>query len=107
MQLLEDYSTARSDNDTYLSIAALPAGRIAAGHFAGIDVLDLAMAGCEAAPAGTARRPTCAAETILSRAHAVDWCALCLAGISSAQLPNSVLSKRAVNHSERHGDMQQ
>ena len=91
MQLLQEYSrTASVSQDNYGAIAALPAGRIAAANFAGIDVLDLETASCKAAPTGTACRPTCATETILSGADSVDWCAPCLwqksAGPSSQAL---------------------
>lgn len=77
MHLLQEHSIARKGDDQFEAIAALPVGRVAAGNRAGIEALDLTTAGCEAAPAGAARRPTCAAETILSRADTVGWCAPC------------------------------
>ena len=73
MQLLQEYSTARSNNDKHGAIAALPAGRIAAANFAGIDVLELQMASSEAAPTGTECRPTCATKTVLSKADSLAW----------------------------------
>ena len=86
MQLLQRCSFAGPDSDPYAdpysSIAALPAGRVAAAHDAGIDVLVLDMAGSELAPAGPAGHPRCAAETVLSRADAFARCALATQGLT-------------------------
>lgn len=65
MQLLHRYSLAGADGDAYRCLAALPAGRLAAGNKAGIDVLDLESAGC-------------GAETVLSTIDAAEGCAACL-----------------------------
>lgn len=64
MQLLQGCSLPGTADDVYDCIAALPAGRIAAGSRAGIDVLDLDTAGC-------------AAQTVLSTADAGARYAAC------------------------------
>ena len=67
MQLLQRYSLPGTAADIYECVAALPAGRIAAGNSAGIDVLDLSL-----------DTDSCAAQTVLSTADASARYAACL-----------------------------
>ena len=82
MQLLQKRSFAGPVFDRYADayecIAALPAGRIAAAKFGGIDVLAFDMAGLELEPAGLASEPAYAVKTALLTANADDGCAACL-----------------------------
>lgn len=65
--------------DPYDCIAALPAGRIAAAKFGGIDVIAFDMAGPELASAGVACEPACAVKTALWEVFDADArCASCL-----------------------------
>ena len=59
----------------YHSIAALPAGRIAAAEFEGINVLSLEMAGAELAPAGDGCQPRPVRKTALLDRYDLGECA--------------------------------
>ena len=65
MQLLHRYSLAGVDGDAYRCLAALPAGRVAAGNIAGINILNL-------------KKADCGAEMVLSTIDAAEGCAACL-----------------------------
>ena len=76
---------------TFKSIAALPAGRMAAGDgdLGGIDVLALEMAGSELAPAGDACQPSRADEIM----HVSDdELRVCATGLNTAGPDNKALS---------------
>ena len=77
IQLLQRYSLPGTADDFYECVTALPAGRIAAGNRAGIDMLDLDMAGC-------------AAQTVLSTADAGARYAACL-GKAAPETPRTIL----------------
>ena len=81
-QLLQTCET--SNGFMYRSMAALPAGRIAAGpgNVSGIDVLALEMAGSELATAGDACQPNRADETMLLSDDELNY--MCATGLSTA-----------------------
>ena len=67
------YSSSTRDKP-YISMAALPAGRIAAGNTSGIEMLTLEMDGSELAPAGDACQQERAEKTMLLSADAFEQC---------------------------------
>ena len=75
-QLLQMCSSG--ERDPYISMVALPAGRIAAGNTAGIEVLALETGSSELAPAGDACQQERAEKTTLLSADAFEQCVTCI-----------------------------
>lgn len=80
--------------DYYICMAPLPAGRIAAGNAAGMNVLALEMDGSELASGGLAGQPRHAAKTTLLGTDAFPWCATCLGSAG----PNDIACASRVAH---------
>ena len=85
------------ERDPYISMSALPAGRIAAGNLAGIEVLTLEMDSSELPPAGIDGQPH-AEKTMLLSADAFEQCVTCL-GKCSARKPRIAMCALLEPHS--------
>ena len=90
-QLLQECSYDWVWGYPYVSMAALPAGRIAAGTFNSTDMFYLDMASSGSARAGLACQPRCAAKTTLLGADASEGCAACLGSTRAS----GITSRRA------------